>query len=384
METAPSKLTCQRAAFDLPDDLCWLNCAYMSPLLHSVREAGCEGVMRRGRPWTISADDFFLSAEQLRGLFAGLIHADSDGVALVPSVSYGVGIATRNLPVQSGQSIVVVEEQFPSNIYPWLRLAEDTGARMRTVTRPDADWTDSIIDHIRDDTAVVAIPHVHWTTGTRFDLERIADRTRDAKSALLIDATQSLGTLPFDVNQIRPDFLVAAAYKGLLGPYGLTYMYVAPQWREGLPLEEGWLNRANSADFSQLTEYCDDYVAGARRYDFGERASSILLPMAIASLTQITEWTVPRIEQYTKPLIEYIISRADELGLSHPPLESCSPCMVGIGLPVESPLQLGKQLTDQQIHISVRKRNARIAPHLYNSRDDVDCLFDALAAALKS
>ncbi|MEO2034536.1 MAG: hypothetical protein ABGZ35_20870 [Planctomycetaceae bacterium] len=124
MELAQEQLTCQREAFELPEDICWLNSAYMSPLLHTVRSGGNDGLLLRGQPWRISADDFFQPAEEVRRLFAGLINANEEGIALVPSLSYGVGIAARNIPVQSGQNVIVVEEQFPSNVYPWRELAQ--------------------------------------------------------------------------------------------------------------------------------------------------------------------------------------------------------------------------------------------------------------------
>lgn len=372
-------LTCQRAAFDLPEEICWLNSAYMSPLLHSVKQAAHQGVDVRGQPWTLTSNDFFEPAQQVRELFAELIHGDAAGVALVPSVSYGIGIAAKNIPVSSGQNIVVVKEQFPSNIYPWKRLAEENDLSIRTVEFGEANWTNSILDQIDEETAIISIPHVHWTTGVQFDLKAISSKAKEFQAALVIDATQSLGTLPINVQDIQPDFLITAAYKCLLGPYTLSYLYVAPKWRNGVPLEEGWINRANAADFSQLTEYCDQYVSGAARYDYGERANTILLPMAIASLNQLLDWKVERIAQYTKPLIEQIVSKADAMNLWHPPIEECSPCMVGIGLPGESPNDLGAQLAERNVYVSVRKSNARIAPHIYNDANDVDHFFEVLA-----
>ncbi len=371
-------LGCQRDAFELPDDICWLNTSYMSPMLHAVREAANAGVTTRATPWTLTQEDFFDPADQIRRSVADLTSADADGITLVPSVSYAMAIAARNIPVAAGQNVVVVREQFPSNIYPWRRLTDENKATVRTVQFETDDWTESIIASIDGQTAIVSMPHVHWTTGTQFDIVRIAEKVRAVGAALIVDATQSLGTLPFDVSEVQPDFLVASAYKCMLGPYGLTYVYVHPSWRNGVPLEEGWLNRANASDFSQLTEYCDDYMPGARRYDYGERSNSILLAMAIASLKQIQEWTIPRIEATTRPLIEQIVSRADAAGLWHPPLEHCSPCMVGIGLPGEAPNDIGKQLAQRGIYISVRKGNARVAPHIYNNSAEVDRLFDTL------
>ncbi len=375
---APPLLDCQRHRFELPESICWLNSAYMSPLLRQVRSAGEAGLTLRAEPWRIVADDFFEPAERVRQLFARLICADADGIALAPSVSYGVALAAKNFPAQSGQNIVVVHEQFPSNIYPWRELAKERNLTIRTTTPVDVGWTQAILDNIDEQTAIVAIPHVHWTTGTQFDLERIAARTRTVKAALLIDATQSLGTLPFDVSVIQPDMLVAAGYKCLLGPYGLTYCYIAPRWRNGRPLEEGWLNRLNARDFARLTDYCDEYQPGARRFDFGERSSTILLPMAAAALEQILEWQTARIAEYSRLLIARIVEQADARGLWHPLLEVCSPCMVGISLPGSGPVDLGHRLSQKGVYVSIRKGNARIAPHVYNTVEDVDRFFATL------
>ena len=111
MENTP--LTCQRDKFIIPKGVCYMNSSYISPLLKSVEEAGIEGLQRRRQPWTIAPRDFFEPAEQVRSLFARLVNADPEGVALIPSVSYGVGIAALNLPLSPGQSIVILKEQFP-------------------------------------------------------------------------------------------------------------------------------------------------------------------------------------------------------------------------------------------------------------------------------
>ena len=372
-------LDCQRDLFDLPDKICWLNSAFMSPLLKTVQNAGLEGVRRRGQPWNITADDFFEPAERVRELYGGLIGANAESISIVPSVSYAIGIAVANLPIRSGDNIVVVEEQFPSNIYPWRDAAKKQSAMVRTVSIPQGDWTEAILSVIDENTAVVAIPHIHWTTGAQFDLKRISKVASANDAALVVDATQSLGVLPLKVNEVQPDFLVAAGYKCMLGPYGLTYLYVSPKWQEGIPLEQAWLNRQNANDFANLTHYCDDYAAGARRFDMGERSSTILLPMAIESLSQLTRWKIAAIENYTRPLIQYIINQADALGYSHPCPETCSPCMVGIGLPDNVPGDVARRLSVEGVYVSIRKGNARVAPHIYNTREDVDRFFQTLS-----
>ncbi len=125
----PGPLECQRAAFSLPEDLHYLNCAYMSPLPRVVEEAGVRGIGRKRNPSALVAEDFFEESEEVRRLFSALVNApDPASVALLPSVSYGIGVAARNTPLAHGQNIVLLHEQFPGNVYAWRRLAAESGA----------------------------------------------------------------------------------------------------------------------------------------------------------------------------------------------------------------------------------------------------------------
>src|SRR5215203_544877 len=246
----------QRDLFEIPEDIVYLNCAYMSPQLRSAREIGERAVSRKSRPWEITPDDFFEDAEKVRTLFARLVGGDADGVAIVPSVSYGIAVATANVQVREGEKILILEDQFPSNVYSWRELAARSGAKLVTVSRPpDNDWTSAVLDDLDEDSAVVAVPNCHWTDGSLLDLARIGERAREVGAALVVDAIQSLGAHPFDVREVQPDFLVASSYKWLLGPYGLGFLYAGERWREGEPIEHNWINRAGSENFSRLVEY---------------------------------------------------------------------------------------------------------------------------------
>ena len=131
-------LTCQRGVFSLPADLHYLNCAYMSPLPQVVEEAGIKGMLRKRNPSLMQPDDFFRESEEVRRLFAELINApDPSSIAILPSVSYGIGVAAQNTPVASGQNIVLLHEQFPGNVYGWRRLAWENGAEIRMVRPRD-------------------------------------------------------------------------------------------------------------------------------------------------------------------------------------------------------------------------------------------------------
>jgi len=124
---------------------------------------------------------------------------------------------------------------------------------------------------------------VHWTDGTRFDLVAIGRAARRVGAAFVVDGTQSVGALPFDVREIQPDALVCAGYKWLLGPYAMGAAYFGPRYDAGDPIEENWITRRGSDDFQRLVAYQDEYAPGAIRYDVGERSNFILLPMFIAA-----------------------------------------------------------------------------------------------------
>ncbi|MCC2665230.1 MAG: aminotransferase class, partial [Geminicoccaceae bacterium] len=190
-------IPCQRDLFDLPGDVAYLNCAYMSPLLRRAAEVGAAALARKCRPWTISPEDFFADSERARGLFAALLGATPDDVAIVPAASYGLALAAANLPLAPGLRILVLAEQFPSNVYAWRELAQRAGGAVLTVERPaDGDWTGAVLAGLDERVAIAALPHCHWTDGGLLDLVAIGRRCRAVGSALVLDVTQSLGALP--------------------------------------------------------------------------------------------------------------------------------------------------------------------------------------------
>jgi selenocysteine lyase/cysteine desulfurase len=372
-----------RAEFDVPDGVAYLNCAYMSPLPRAVREAGAAAVARKARPWEIAPADFFTDAERLRALAARLLGGDAEGVAIVPSVSYAMAAVAGNLRVGAGERILVIDEEFPSNVYPWRALAGRTGAEVATVARPaDGDWTAAVLAALDERVAVVAAPNCHWTDGGLIDLVRVGAAAREAGAALVVDATQSLGALPLDVAVVRPDAVVAAAYKWLLGPYSMALLHLAPALRDGRPLEEGWIARRGSEDFSGLVDYRDDYQPGARRFDVGERSNFALLPMAVAALELILRWGVERIAAAIAPLTDLVEETAAALGLGVPPAGSRAGHMTRPRPAGPPPAGLAAALADAGVHVSVRGRSLRVSPHVYNTPDDVARLGLALERAL--
>jgi len=376
-------IPCQRELFDIPDDIAWLNCAYMSPLMKSAVGAGDKGNRRKSHPWTIAPADFFSGSEEARSLFARLVNASPDDIAIVPSISYGIAAAARNLDAPAGSRILLLDEQFPSNVFAWRDLAAQTGARIDTVPRPAGDdWTSAILDRVGDDVCIAALPNNHWTDGGLIDLEKIGAALRKVGAALAIDTAQSLGALPLDVQRIRPDFMASCTYKWMLGPYSLGFLYIDPAHQGGRPLEHSWFARAGSEDFAGLVNYRDDFQPGARRFDMGETPNFALMPQASAAMRQILDWGVENIQATLSARNEVIATRAGEMGIDSVPQALRAGHFLGLRFENGVPDGLGARLAEENIHVSVRGSSMRVTPHLYNTDEDIERFLDALKRAL--
>ncbi|MAF32360.1 MAG: aminotransferase class V-fold PLP-dependent enzyme [Desulfobacterales bacterium] len=366
-------IPCQKHLFNIPEDFTYLNCAYLSPQLCSVSKAGQIGVARKEHPWQVTAENFFSETEMTRGLFARIIDSETDDIAIIPAVSYGMSVVAKNVNVKKNDAIVVLEDQFPSNVYPWRELAKEQGANLRTVARPEnADLTDALLNRMDKNTAIVALPGCHWTDGALIDLVKIGSRCREIQATFILDATQSLGALPFSVREVQPDFLIAAGYKWLFGPYSLGFMYVSPCYQGGKPLEHNWINRKNSQDFAGLVNYRDEFQPGARRFDVGERSNFVLMPMAKAALQQILDWKVSEIASTLSQMTNQIADRANELGLNVAPAHQRAGHMLGLRLPEKMSADLVDRLSEKKIYVSVRGNSIRVSPHLYNTGQDIE------------
>lgn len=387
-------LGCRRDDFRLRPGEPYLNCAYMGPLPRRAEEAGVAALARKRHPSDVTAPDAFWECDRLRASFAELLGADEpERVAIQPGVSYGVATAARNLPVERGQNVVLTHEQFPGNVYAWRRLAGERGAELRAVgpteprsagppARPrgrGASWNERLLEAIDDRTAVVSVPHVHWTDGTRFDLAAIGARCREVGAALVVDGTQSIGALPFDVSEIQPDAVVCAAYKWLLGPYSLALAWYGPRFDDGVPLEETWIAREGSRDFQGLVDYRDEYDAGAVRYDVAERSNFFLLPIAEASLELLRAWGPDRIQAYCRELGRGLIDEAMELGFSVEEEEWRAAHLFGLRMPPAVDLgALRDRLAARKIAVSLRGSALRVSPNVYNDDEDMEALAGVL------
>lgn len=382
-------MDCKQSHFQLDPSVTYLNCAYMSPQLNSVEEAGIEGVRRKRNPFNISGNLFFSETEELRQEYAKLVNArDPKRIVVIPSVSYGMANVARNLPLSKGENIIVVDEQFPSNIYPWRRLADEKDAEIITVTPPETKeergkkWNQKILESITPKTTMVAIGNIHWADGTLFNLKAIRKRTRDVGAWLVIDGTQSVGALPLDVQEIDPDALVCAGYKWLMGPYSIGLAYYGPALDGGKPVEENWINRYESENFAGLVNYNDNYQPGALRYEVGEHSNFILVPMMLTAVRQLNSWGVDNIQTYCRELISESVEKLLDAGYRIEDPARRASHLFGVRLSADYQMEAIKCALEQNhILVSFRGDSIRVSPNVYNSKEEMSNFTKALLSA---
>lgn len=383
-------LDCQKDKFNIPDDISYINGAYMSPNLKSVEMAGIQGVTHKSQPWEITRTHFFEPVEKLKQTVAKLINCDQpQRIALIPSASYGIANVTKNIKATAKHNIVLAEEGFPSNYYAWQKLADQTGAKIKSINPPKTTesrakiWNEKIIDAINENTVAIALGNIHWADGTLFDLIKIRAKATENNALLIIDATQSLGAYPLDIQQVKPDVLISAAYKWLLGSYSFGVAYFGEKFDHGDPIEENWINRKDSHQFENLVNYQSEYKPQANRYMMGEQSNFIGVPMLQTALDQLLDWGVTNIQNYCKRLTKVPIEKLQAMGCILEEEAFRAHHLFGVRLSPQMDMDtLNSNLKKKKVMVSQRGNAIRIAPHLYNTQQDFDKLIECFEASI--
>jgi selenocysteine lyase/cysteine desulfurase len=373
----------QKHLFQLPADIHYLNCGYMSPLLRSVEEAGIIGIQRKRDPSSITSHDFFNQSQKLREVFGQLVHCRPDQVAIIHSTSFALQNVLNNIPANSGDMAITVTDEFPSDFYAIQRWCSLHDKELKIIEGDPVNrgksWNEKILDSITDKTAVVILSSIHWMDGTLFDLDEIGTRCKEKDAVLIVDGTQSVGALPMNVEKYNIDVLVCAGYKWLLGPYSIGAAFFSERFNNGVPAEESWLNRANADNFSRLTDYTNEYKPGAGRFSMGEHSNFALTPMLIRSIEQILSWGENVIQEYCGKLISPLLDflREKEAIIEEDNYRANHLFGFKTSRHIDSNALLS-ELQKRKIFVSVRGDSIMVSPHLYNDEKDIEALMEAL------
>lgn len=373
------ELKSKKHFFNLTENVTYLNGSYMSPLLKSVEQIGRDSIAIKLNPHNLTASDFFTGQVDLKKRFAQLIEAnDYQNIAIIPSVSYGISTVANNIPLKKGDEILVLDEQFPSNIYAWKRLEKEKECIVKTIKAPSISkdrakkWNELMINAINSNTKVVAIPQLHWADGSYFDLKAIREKTNSVNAYLIIDGTQSVGAYPFSVREIQPDALICAGYKWLMGPYSSGVAYYSDRFNDGKPIEESWMTHEGREDFSQLVNYNYAYTSKAGRYDVGQSSNFILNPMLSEGIKTLIEWTPQYIQSYCKAITEEAINELRSLGCFIEDESYRGHHLFGVYLPEHLDLtELKNKFSENNVIVSFRGNSIRVSPNVYNTKEDL-------------
>jgi selenocysteine lyase/cysteine desulfurase len=381
-------LASQRALFEMPRHICYLNSASYSPLPLRTQEAAAAAVKRKGTPWTLDAAFANDQHDRARAAAARLINADPADIALTPSISYGVATAAKVLTIDRGARIIVLEDDHSSPVLEWHTRADAQGFAVETVRRPDdGDWTSAVLAAIERPGAppigLASISSVHWSDGGLIDIEKVGTALRQRGASFLIDATHSAGVLAMDVRRLDPDFVMFPTYKWLLGPYGRAFLYVARRHQGGIPLEQTSFGRRDVRADNQV--YFSDlgYVRDASRFDMGERDHFISMEMASIGMEMMAEWGAAAVAQRLLMLTERIAEGLRGTSVSAPERRLRAPHILSLGFKNGMPAGLLEGLASDDIYVAARLGRMRISPHVFNDEADADRFVAALAQRLR-
>ncbi|MGB0980625.1 MAG: aminotransferase class V-fold PLP-dependent enzyme [Winogradskyella sp.] len=373
--------------FNFPENTVYLNTASFSPAFKSVEIAGIEAVKAKSRPDYFESSQLFDPVVELRKLFTKIIDADNHNrVVTIPSVSYGMANVATNIALTKGDEILLVEEQFPSNVYIWREQADKFDAKIITVNKPKqiANWNTHILEAITDKTAVVTIPQIHWANGFIFNLKAIRKKTKQHNALLIIDGSQSVGALPFSIKDIQPDALICAGYKWLFGPYGCAYAYYSDYFDNGNPIEHNWAIRLGSENLAGLTQYQTAYKPLAQRYAAGESASFIYVKMQIAALKELLQINPEELQNYCHSISKEALIKLQKLGFSTNDSTLRAKHLFGVKIPSSVSIdKLKSELKAANIHLSFRGEYMRISCHLFNTKTHFDTLVKTITQIIE-
>jgi cysteine desulfurase/selenocysteine lyase len=326
-----------------------------------------------------SGDQVF---DSLREVGARLLRSGTDEIAGASNASESFCSIAWALSPGRDKNVVSSRIEFPSVVYPWLRVARTTGCEVR-LTRDENHVIDpdELVGLIDDQTSAVCISHVQYSTGQCLDLRALADAAHAHGAILIVDATQSAGAVPLDVVADEVDVLVASGYKWLCGPFGAAMLFVRRALHEALePGLVGW--RSTSAGFDFQADALE-WAPSASRYEFGTLAYGCIIGMMTA-IEHLLEVGIDEIHRYDLALATRLAEGLADLGADFvtPSIQELRSPIVTARFPGQDQARVARRLNDAGVVVSPRIGAVRFAPHLYNTVDDIDQALDCLKSIL--
>ncbi len=367
------------------EGVAYLDAASQGPMPLAAARAGRDALALKERPWRITTQTYVSVVAEARGLFARLLGAREDSVALVTGAGQVVNAVARGLDLGEGDEVLLAPGEFPSNDLPWRWLAR-RGVQIRVAEPDDPSGAVSaarLAAEVGPRTRVVAFAHVSYLHGGRIDPGPVVEAAARVGALTVVDGSQAAGALPFDFGASGVDVYAASGYKFLLGPYGSGLGLFSPRALERVSVADvNWWAVQGAEDFNHLPATIE-MRPGAQRYDAHEPASfNNLMPLA-ESLRLLLEATPALVAAHARAL-------CDRAAAGLPPgFSLASPADPGqrshiLCVRAASPqatAEAFRRLEVAKVAVALRGDRLRVSPHLYSTEADVDRLLAALAEA---
>jgi cysteine desulfurase/selenocysteine lyase len=361
-------------------DTVYLNNASIGPIPERTRRALDEFTAKRTAPHLLPDRELLAVLQAAREAVARLINADTGEIALATNTGHGLNLAARALPLQPGDVALVSDREFPANVYPWLLLKKQ-GIEVELAPCGSEGWPDEdyLVERLHDPRVrVLAVSFVQFATGYRADLDRLGAACRANGTFLVVDGIQGVGNSELDVRETAVDILSCGGQKWLLSPWGSGFVYVRKELVPVLePTVTGWMAFEGMDDFSRLTNYNPTFRPDARRFEMVTLPYQDLYGMA-ESLRMLTEIGIADIARHTRALHEPVFKWADENGvrIASPRDDAHRSAIVCIA--PDRPAEAYHTLKRAHVVCSLRERAIRLAPHCYNTVEEMERVLDVL------
>jgi selenocysteine lyase/cysteine desulfurase len=365
-------------------DVIYLDVAAQGPLPLAAARAAHAAVDWKKLPHQIPEGTYFDLPDRVRTWLAQLIGSDADEIALATGASAGFAAVAEGLDWKAGDEILVGQGEFPAHFSAWLGLVASGHAQVRVVS-PRGRFIDAgdYIAAMGLRVRLVSASLVRFDNAARLDAARLAESCHASGAALLLDVSQCAGGMPINVRELNADFVTGAGYKWLLSPFGTGFFWVRRDWWDRLrPSPVYWMALEGAREFHDLPLENLRAVEGARRWDTPETASFSNLAAMDASLEFLLRITPAAVEERNRALIQELIESLprDRCVLASPPEpERRGPFVCLTGRTASRTKDLYERLRAEKIVVSYRQGVLRIAPHLYNTSNDIRRLISILS-----
>ncbi|MDX2041620.1 MAG: aminotransferase class V-fold PLP-dependent enzyme [Acidobacteriota bacterium] len=367
-----------RELFPVTKNYVYLNHAAVCPISLPVAERMLEYTSDLLQHGFVNFEKWGSRVKKVRQLAAQFINAEADEIAFAPNTSSGLAFVANGIRWQAGDNIVIADCEFPANLMPWRRISREFNVELRMAHEREARLeTDEILSLIDSRTRVVSLSFVEYASGFRNDLATIGRHCRERGVLFVVDAIQGLGALKLDVQACSIDALSADAHKFLLGPDGVALFYISRQAMERIqPTVVGWMSVANPFDFVSENQ---PFANAARRFEPGALNTAGITGLG-AAIELFLQLGLERIENHLLELGDYLCDQLTECGYQvvssrRQGEKSAVICCRHEKISAD---ELYRILNDRRIITTPRLGRLRISPHLYNTREDIDRLIEAL------